>query len=136
MAEILWEPSAEQVAASGLARFRDFLRARGVAAADDDYEALRRWSIEQSPAFWQAIWEFSAVAGARGPRYLDELPRVNLCGGGMGGTTRSAGGRGVCHAGCTPPTMSGTASSRAIPLTKKDDPASGKRRRPRGSGCR
>ena len=66
MAEILWEPSAEQVAASGLARFRDFLRARGVAAADDDYEALRRWSIEQSPAFWQAIWEFSAVAGARG----------------------------------------------------------------------
>ena len=66
MAEILWEPRAEQVAQSGLARFRDHLRQQGVTAADGDYEALRQWAIEQSPAFWQAIWDFAEVEGAQG----------------------------------------------------------------------
>lgn len=66
MAEILWEPQTEQVAQCGLARFRAFLRQQGVAAADGNYEALRQWSLDQSPAFWQAIWEFSQIQGARG----------------------------------------------------------------------
>ena len=66
MAEILWEPRAEQVAQSGLARFRTHLRQQGVTAADGDYEVLRQWSLEQSPSFWQAIWEFAEVQGARG----------------------------------------------------------------------
>lgn len=67
MAEILWEPRAEQVAASGLAHFRAFLRKQGVAAADGDYETLRRWSLEESSAFWQAIWDYGDVQGACGP---------------------------------------------------------------------
>ncbi|MFO1218675.1 MAG: acetoacetate--CoA ligase [Burkholderiaceae bacterium] len=39
---------------------RDWLRRqRGVAL--DDYEALRRWSIERVPDFWQAMWDYFDV---------------------------------------------------------------------------
>ncbi|MCH2100522.1 MAG: acetoacetate--CoA ligase [Planctomycetes bacterium] len=71
MAEILWEPRADQVASSGLTRFRAHLRAQDVTAADGDYEALRQWSLDQSPTFWQAIWDFAGVQGARGAQAFE-----------------------------------------------------------------
>ena len=71
MAEILWEPRADQVASSGLTRFRAHLRAQDVTAADGDYEALRQWSLDQSPTFWRAIWDFAGVQGARGAQAFE-----------------------------------------------------------------
>lgn len=39
------------------ARFRDWLaRHRGLTLAD--YDALRRWSVTDVPAFWSALWDF------------------------------------------------------------------------------
>lgn len=66
MAKILWEPRSDQVAQGGLARFRSHLRSLGVAAADGDYAALRQWSVEESPRFWDALWDFAGVDGAKG----------------------------------------------------------------------
>lgn len=66
MAKILWEPRSDQVAQGGLARFRSHLRSQGVAAADGDYAALRQWSVEDAPRFWDALWDFAGVDGAKG----------------------------------------------------------------------
>ena len=41
-----------------------FVEGRGPRIAD--YDALYRWSIEHPGDFWEALWEFAAVAGDRG----------------------------------------------------------------------
>ena len=65
MAEMLWQPSPERIAGANLTRFAALVRERhGVSAGD--YAALHRWSIEDSAAFWSAIWEFGAVIGDQG----------------------------------------------------------------------
>ncbi|MBM3521378.1 MAG: acetoacetate--CoA ligase [Alphaproteobacteria bacterium] len=58
----LWTPSAERRAASNLAQFaRDLGGRHGKAFAD--YDQLWRWSIENTEAFWRAIWEYGGVIG-------------------------------------------------------------------------
>jgi len=54
---ILWTPSAERVERSNLTAF---MRARGFG----DYEALRRWSVEDLEGFWAAVWEAYEVEGS------------------------------------------------------------------------
>ena len=58
-AEPLWTPSPERAAATNLARFA---RTVGI----EGYDALHRWSVSQSEAFWPAIWRFSGLAGEPG----------------------------------------------------------------------
>ncbi|GIX09871.1 acetoacetate--CoA ligase [Elioraea sp.] len=70
MSEILWRPGAEQVAATNLNAFRLWLQAaRGIALAD--FPALWRWSVDDIPAFWTALWDFAALIGERGSVALD-----------------------------------------------------------------
>ena len=65
MAEMLWQPSPERIAGANLTCFAALVRERhGVSAGD--YAALHRWSIEDSAAFWSAIWEYGAVIGDQG----------------------------------------------------------------------
>lgn len=50
-------------------RFQDWLAAhRNLRFAD--YQALWQWSVDDLPAFWQAVWDFygRAVANAAHPR--------------------------------------------------------------------
>jgi acetoacetyl-CoA synthetase len=54
---VLWTPSAERVERSHMAAF---IRAQGF----EDYEALRRWSVEDLDGFWAAIWERFGVEGS------------------------------------------------------------------------
>jgi acetoacetyl-CoA synthetase len=54
---VLWTPSAERVERSNMTAF---MRAQGHA----DYEALRRWSVEDLDGFWAAIWERFGVDGS------------------------------------------------------------------------
>ena len=66
----LWTPSAERVARSLLAHF---MREAG----QRDYAALHRWSIENRDAFWNLVWDFCAVRGAKGAITLldgDRMP--------------------------------------------------------------
>ena len=55
--EVLWQPTAQQVAASRLAAYQDWLQAtRGLRFPD--YPALWRWSVAQIEPFWRSIWDF------------------------------------------------------------------------------
>jgi acetoacetyl-CoA synthetase len=51
---ILWTPDAVRVQASAMYRF---MRETG----HDDYDALYAWSVDDAPAFWQALCEFCDV---------------------------------------------------------------------------
>jgi acetoacetyl-CoA synthetase len=61
----LWTPTAEDIARANVTRFMAWLDAsRGLRF--DDYELLRRWSIERLEDFWEAVWDFYAL-GDRPP---------------------------------------------------------------------
>ncbi len=51
---IIWSPNASRVQASAMYRF---MRQQGF----DDYGSLYKWSIEQAPAFWEAVCEFCGI---------------------------------------------------------------------------
>jgi len=71
MGEPLWTPTPERVAASRLAAFGAFIRARG-AADVETYDALHAWSVREPEAFWSAVWEFADVPGERGSERVVE----------------------------------------------------------------
>jgi acetoacetyl-CoA synthetase len=67
----LWSPSPERAAQTNMARF---MARAGTAAS---YEALHRWSIDDREQFWNLLWDFCAVRGAKGARPLvdgDKMP--------------------------------------------------------------
>src|SRR5262245_54191534 len=62
----LWEPGPERIAATRLSAFgRQVGRSVSTPA---DYQALQQWSVESSPEFWSALWDFGGVIGNRGAR--------------------------------------------------------------------
>ncbi len=60
MAEPVWTPSPQRVAASNLTRFAEFARARH-GAPHGGYPALWRWSVDERESFWSALLEFADV---------------------------------------------------------------------------
>ena len=61
--ELLWTPGRAFVETSMVARFTAWLRDhRGLEFAD--YEALRRWSVDDLDGFWSAIWDFFEIESA------------------------------------------------------------------------
>ncbi|MFP5429383.1 MAG: acetoacetate--CoA ligase [Gammaproteobacteria bacterium] len=60
MTEILWQPSADRVAASRLAAWQRWLaRERGLAF--DSYEELHAWSVSHREDFWQSLWDYFGI---------------------------------------------------------------------------
>ena len=60
MTELLWQPSEERIKSTNTYQFMQYVNQRhdtGFSTYDDLY----RWSIEQSPAFWAALWEYGEV---------------------------------------------------------------------------
>jgi acetoacetyl-CoA synthetase len=58
---ILWQPRAEEAAATqmaGLARAQGF-------DGEDAIERLRQWSVENPSHFWQEVWDLGAVRASR-----------------------------------------------------------------------
>ena len=69
MNEILWRPPAERAAASNAFAFLHWLgSARGKKLAG--WPELWRWSVAEIEAFWDAVWDFSRLAGEKGGRVL------------------------------------------------------------------
>ena len=64
---ILWEPSAERRESSAMYRF---MRQQGF----DDYDALYQWSVEDSPAFWEALCGFCDIRFAKPPESVLKRP--------------------------------------------------------------
>jgi acetoacetyl-CoA synthetase len=60
MAEKLWEPSQERIEQTELLRF---MRAVNERFGTDfhDYWPLWRWSVENIPDFWAAVWDFVGI---------------------------------------------------------------------------
>jgi len=63
MPEPIWSPSAEQAAATNLARF-------AIAHGHHDYAALHRWSVDHPDEFWRTAWDDLGVVGERGDRIV------------------------------------------------------------------
>ncbi len=71
MAEPLWRPDGERIAASGVAQFMLFVRRRHGVSVGPDYFSLHEWSLAQPEAFWSALWDFcEVIAGERGDSVL------------------------------------------------------------------
>jgi acetoacetyl-CoA synthetase len=60
MAEPIWSPPPQRIAASNLTRFAAWARDR-YGAPDGAYDALWRWSVDRREDFWQAVVEFAGV---------------------------------------------------------------------------
>lgn len=65
-AHCLWTPAPGRVAASQLTRFAAAYKPGLDASTRDGYQELHRWSLDYSPQFWRAVWEFSDVIGSPG----------------------------------------------------------------------
>ncbi|MGH3318788.1 MAG: acetoacetate--CoA ligase [Streptosporangiaceae bacterium] len=64
--DLLWTPSPEQAAGTGITAFTRWLeRERGLRF--DDYAALWRWSVDDLEGFWQAIWDYFDVQASVPP---------------------------------------------------------------------
>ena len=74
-AAFLWQPTTDQVDRSNLAAFMRFVANRGHPAMSD-YASLYQWSIEESPAFWSAVWDFCGVVASR--RYDSVVEHFDL----------------------------------------------------------
>ncbi|HET6763724.1 MAG TPA: acetoacetate--CoA ligase [Longimicrobiaceae bacterium] len=65
--ELVWTPAPERVERTNLKAFTRWLAQRGHVAdpgpGAPDYEALHRWSVDERPALWRAVWEFCGVVG-------------------------------------------------------------------------
>ena len=78
MSDILWQPTPQALDASRMRAFQQFVNKRsedagGAGPAGDDYDALYRWSIEKSDAFWRALWDFSQVIGEPGDTIVEDF---------------------------------------------------------------
>lgn len=59
-AEVLWQPTPQQVHASRLAAFQAWLQSRPARpeAPLPDYAALWQWSVADIESFWDSVWDF------------------------------------------------------------------------------
>ncbi|SMG54056.1 acetoacetate--CoA ligase [Paraburkholderia susongensis] len=71
----LWQPGPDEFERSNLARF-----ARSNGFDPKDYETLHRWSISDFDGFWNALWDFSGVIGARGDVVLQRVSEGEMFG--------------------------------------------------------
>jgi acetoacetyl-CoA synthetase len=71
----LWRPGADRIAGTRLTAFARFA-SRRLGRRLDDFSEIHRLSVRDAPAFWEALWEFAAVQGERGPRTVVDLDRM------------------------------------------------------------
>ncbi len=64
MAKLLWKPTEEQIQSSNMYRFMNFINEK-YNQEFDDYAPLYKWSIENIPDFWAAMWEFADIIASK-----------------------------------------------------------------------
>jgi len=70
---VLWQPSPEQLEATNIASYVEWLRAeRSFDFRVDDYRALQHWSATEIEAFWSSIWEYFEVEADGDPNTVLE----------------------------------------------------------------
>jgi len=72
----LWSPSEDRVENANMTRFIRFINER-YGKQFEAYRDLYRWSIENIPDFWAAMWEFADIRASRGyDTVVDDLSRM------------------------------------------------------------
>ena len=69
--DLLWTPTPQRVASANMTAFMSWLKdTRGLEFTH--YPDLWQWSVTETDAFWQAIWDYNDIiadaAAGRGPR--------------------------------------------------------------------
>ena len=71
----LWTPSEERKREANITRFMDMVNAHHDLKLDS-YDGLYRWSVENIPDFWAAVWDFSEIkASKRYDRVVEDLTK-------------------------------------------------------------
>ena len=73
MAEVLWQPSAERIAATNFEHFRTEASAKFGLSLKDFWD-VHQWSVDAREQFWGFLWDYAGVIGERGSeRVLDNV---------------------------------------------------------------
>jgi acetoacetyl-CoA synthetase len=64
--DLVWTPDPERVAGANMTAFMDWLgKTRGLEFTN--YPDLWQWSVTETDAFWQAVWDYSGVIAVEQP---------------------------------------------------------------------
>ncbi len=66
----LWEPNLEQVRNAEVTDFANYVKAQHGFDWSGDFQALWRWSVNEIPTFWEALWHWHGIIGDIGHRRL------------------------------------------------------------------
>ncbi len=66
---ILWQPSAKQIAKTEVTAFIQVLAKEGVSV--NNFDELYDWSISDSQGFWSKYWDFAGITGEKGETILE-----------------------------------------------------------------
>ncbi len=73
--KMLWKPSGKQKNQATITRFISFVNKKHNLEIDA-YDDLYDWSIQQTPDFWAAMWEFGGIVASHGyNEVVDDLSR-------------------------------------------------------------
>jgi len=76
LTKLLWTPSDERVKASNMYRFISFINKRYIQEFNE-YEELYKWSVDNIPDFWVAVWEFVGIkASCNYDQVIDDLNKM------------------------------------------------------------
>ena len=64
MAELLWQPSEEQIKNSNMYRFMNVVNEK-YHQNFSDFAPLYQWSIENIADFWETMWEFADIVASK-----------------------------------------------------------------------
>lgn len=64
MRKPLWIPSEERVRQANITKFIEFVN-RKFDLSISTYDQLYKWSVENIPSFWAAVWEFAGIKASR-----------------------------------------------------------------------
>jgi acetoacetyl-CoA synthetase len=73
--EPVWVPSANRVSEAAMTKFRAFASERARMPLSDT-PALHAWSLSDSGAFWEAVWDYFSVVGEKGKEQLVDGDRM------------------------------------------------------------
>ena len=76
----LWTPSAASIDAANMTHFIAQVN-RKHQLAITDYDALYRWSLDETEHFWSELWDFCGIIGDKGEHILvggDQIERAQL----------------------------------------------------------
>jgi len=76
MANMLWQPTAEQIQKSNMYRFMNFINVK-YGQAFTEYTPLYDWSIDNIADFWAALWEFVDIkASVPYTQVIDDVTKM------------------------------------------------------------